>query len=194
MKVFISSCCDGTAASGYVAASVWRNVHVDRPRFSTSAGQSSGKDVNLAVVEGGAALYLSAGTVRPSTFLAVAAQARNAVPELQVLHGFPSFPIIMPGGTPCFEGWLPSEAPFSARERDASSPSMEGISDGMLQCIDGKRCKWNDVSPRPGHTRRPMLQPNICHGNISSTLHMEGCIYATVFLAPRTYLQVCTYD
>lgn len=78
MNVFISLCCVGVALDGYVAAIVCSRVQVERPRVSTSAGQSSGAvgtwleggtrsgggashDVEVAVVAGGEVVDLSVG-------------------------------------------------------------------------------------------------------------------------------------
>ena len=45
----MSSWCCAEAFSGYVAAIVWRSVHVERPSCSTSGGQSAGNSVGCGV-------------------------------------------------------------------------------------------------------------------------------------------------
>lgn len=49
MNVFALACSCAVAFSGYVAVKVCRNVHVERPRASTSGGQSDGRTEGVAV-------------------------------------------------------------------------------------------------------------------------------------------------
>ena len=89
---------------------VCRKVHVARPRPSTSGGQFAGR-VSASVA---AAMVVAAAAPVATTFLVLDApgglQFRNAV---QILHGFPSGPMTIPGGNgSLFEvfgvGWLGS--------------------------------------------------------------------------------------
>ena len=72
-----------------------RNVHVARPRSSTSGGQFAGR-VSVSVV---ATTVVAAAVPAATAFLVLDVpggfQFRKAV---QTLHGFPSGPMTIPGG------------------------------------------------------------------------------------------------
>jgi hypothetical protein len=72
------------AVGGYEAVRVWRKVHVERPRASTSGGQSGGWEGRaVAVVEGGVVLVL--GVEVEGSFFVMAAQEAKEVQERQLL-------------------------------------------------------------------------------------------------------------
>jgi len=74
---------------------VCRKVHVARPRSSTSGGQFAGR-VSVSAV---AATVVAATAPAATAFLVLDVpgdfQLRKAV---QILHGFPSGPMTIPGG------------------------------------------------------------------------------------------------
>ena len=88
---------------------VCRKVHVARPRPSTSGGQSAGRVSASAV----AATVVAAAVPVATAFLVLEVcgfQFRNVV---QILHGFPSGPMTIPGGSGSLlevsdMGWLGS--------------------------------------------------------------------------------------
>ena len=100
MKVPISFCCSGVALGGYVAASEWSNVQVERPRTSTSGGQSSG---SFAGVGAGSFEVVEAARPRPAV-----AEAKVAK-ELQVRHLVVNVSLVSVGG---FRGELVRLAVF----------------------------------------------------------------------------------
>jgi len=109
--------CIGVGFSGKYAVVVWRNVHVARPSCSTSGGHPSGGSSgrvnfdNVGVGDPFASADMIPVVVSNEDVVALVgfcedfaggAQFRNAV---QILHGFPSGPITIPGGSlDCFFG------------------------------------------------------------------------------------------
>lgn len=72
------------AVGGYEALRVWRKVQVERPRVSTSGGQSGGwEGTELAVVEGGRLEDVVVGV--EVSFFIMARQEAMSVQERQLL-------------------------------------------------------------------------------------------------------------
>lgn len=70
----VSDCSAGVGLRGYVAVMEWRSVQEERPRASTSGGQSAGREV---VVDAGATAAAVVGFFLP-------AKAKREATSLQV--------------------------------------------------------------------------------------------------------------
>jgi len=81
-----SVCCAAEGDSGYVAATVWRNVQVLRPSCSTSAGHSACRELALEAGEGGVVAAGVAGVAGETLGVACLAIDVHAENWLLVLH------------------------------------------------------------------------------------------------------------